>query len=64
MLATVRVVSADDYQRWYDEQAARIKTAETEQAAQRKKYEQPNTPDAAEGEDTGDRGLTGNSPEG
>jgi cytochrome c oxidase subunit 2 len=64
MLATVRVVSAEDYQRWYDEQNARIQTAEREQAEQRKDYEQPGQVDAAEGEDTGDRGLTGNSPEG
>jgi cytochrome c oxidase subunit II len=59
MLATVRVVSAEDYERWYDEQAARIKTAETEQAEQRKEYDQPNVPSAAEGEDTGDRAATG-----
>ena len=59
MLATVRVVSVEDYERWYDEQAARIKTAETEQAEQRKEFEPPQTPDAAEGEDTGDRSASG-----
>jgi cytochrome c oxidase subunit 2 len=64
MLATVRVVSLQDYQRWYDEQAARIQSAEAAQAEQRKTYEQPNVPSAAQGEDTGDRGVTGTSPEG
>jgi cytochrome c oxidase subunit 2 len=64
MLATVRVVSADEYQRWFDEQAARIKTAETEQAKQRKTYDQPNVPAAAQGEDTGDRSASGSGSEG
>ena len=64
MLATVRVVTAEEYQQWYDDQAARIQTAEREQAEQREDYEQPGQVDAAEGEDAGDRSQTAAAPEG
>jgi cytochrome c oxidase subunit 2 len=39
MLASVRVVSPEEYQRWYDEQADRIKAAREEQAKNRPKYD-------------------------
>jgi cytochrome c oxidase subunit 2 len=39
MLATVRVVSPEEYQEWYDEQAERIKAAREEQAESRPKYD-------------------------
>ncbi len=39
MLAQVRVVSPDAYQRWYDGQAARIKQARTQQQQNRPKYD-------------------------
>ena len=64
MIATVRAIPAADYQRWYNEQAARIQTAERLQAEQREDYDQPGQTDAAEGEDTGDRSSSGSAPEG
>jgi heme/copper-type cytochrome/quinol oxidase subunit 2 len=39
MLASVRVVSPDEYQAWYDEQAQRIKHARAAQAKARPKYD-------------------------
>ncbi len=39
MLAQVRVVSPEEYQEWYDEQADRIKSAQEAQAEGRRKYE-------------------------
>jgi cytochrome c oxidase subunit 2 len=39
MLATVRVVSPDEYQAWYDAQAKRIKDAQASQAKARPKYD-------------------------
>jgi cytochrome c oxidase subunit 2 len=40
MLASVRVVSPDEYTRWYDQQAQRIKDAQRLQARDRPKYSQ------------------------
>jgi cytochrome c oxidase subunit 2 len=63
MLATVRVVSVDEYQKWYDDTAAAIKDAQAKQAEQRKQYDPPNVPSSASGEDTGDRTVQESSPE-
>jgi cytochrome c oxidase subunit 2 len=50
MLASVRVVSPDEYLRWYDQQAARIQTAQRLQARDRPKYsEGARVPDSAGG---------------
>src|SRR3712207_7375042 len=38
-LATVRVVSPEEYTAWYDEQAERIKAAREQQAEDRPKYD-------------------------
>jgi cytochrome c oxidase subunit 2 len=53
MLASVRVVSPEEYQKWYDGQAQRIKTAQELQAKTRPKYESPDVPPSAAGESTG-----------
>jgi cytochrome c oxidase subunit 2 len=39
MLASVRVVSPEEYQQWYDGQAQRIKAAQAAQAKERKTYD-------------------------
>jgi cytochrome c oxidase subunit 2 len=53
MLASVRVISPEAYQKWYRGQAQRIKTAQQEQAKARPKYESPDVPGSAGGESTG-----------
>ncbi|HVL96986.1 MAG TPA: cytochrome c oxidase subunit II [Solirubrobacteraceae bacterium] len=60
MLASVEVVSVEEYERWYDQRVRDIEEAEDEHARQRRTYDDsmPNIPDAAEGEDTGDRNRT------
>jgi cytochrome c oxidase subunit 2 len=52
MLAQVRVVSPEAYQAWYRNQATRIKTAQKLQAQERPKYDQPNVPDSAGGNES------------
>jgi cytochrome c oxidase subunit 2 len=52
MLAQVRVLSPGDYQAWYRAQAARIKTAQKLQAQERPKYDMPNVPDSAGGNES------------
>jgi cytochrome c oxidase subunit 2 len=52
MLAQVRVVSPQAYQAWYRGQAARIKTAQKLQAQERPKYDMPNVPDSAGGNES------------
>ena len=60
MLATVRVVSPDEYTRWFDQQAARIKTAQRLQARDRPKYSQgAEVPSDAGGNASADRSSTG-----
>jgi cytochrome c oxidase subunit 2 len=51
MLARVRVVPVDEYQKWFDQQKADIKSARDRQAAQRKQLE--GTTDATETESSG-----------
>jgi cytochrome c oxidase subunit II len=52
MLAEVRVVSPEEYQAWYRGQAARIKTAQRLQAQERRKYDMPNVPESAGGNES------------
>jgi cytochrome c oxidase subunit 2 len=49
MLATVRVVSPAEYQKWFDAQAQRIKDAQASQAKARPKYESGGTGGQAAG---------------
>ena len=61
MLASVRVVSPQAYQQWYDGQAQRIRTAQRLQAQERRKYESPDVPGSAQGESTGGNSGTDQS---
>ncbi|HEY0438388.1 MAG TPA: cytochrome c oxidase subunit II [Phenylobacterium sp.] len=52
MLAQVRVLSPQAYQAWFRGQAARIKTAQKLQAQERPKYDMPNVPNSAGGNES------------
>jgi heme/copper-type cytochrome/quinol oxidase subunit 2 len=49
MYARVKVVSYEDYRRWYDQTAADIERAQQEGARQRRELEQAEGEDAVQG---------------
>jgi cytochrome c oxidase subunit II len=62
MLARVRVVPVDEYERWYDQQAADIKTAREEQAEQRAELEREEGEQATSGAGGGTGEATSGQP--